>query len=132
MWFAGLPSAGGYAPLWQVAHCAVTVTCVWLKREGFQAAVVWQLMQLVAPTGMWFVFLPVAVLPLWQPLQLVAAVNVLWSTLAEDQSEVDLWQVSHTVWPAWMAVLGRELKWQVAHWVVTDTLLCSLAGVHDA
>ena len=38
--------------------------------------------------------LPVAVLPLWHPTQLVAAVNVLWSTFAELQLVVDLWQLS--------------------------------------
>jgi hypothetical protein len=100
VWLADLPSAGGYAPLWQLEHCAVTVTWLWFHFVGFQPVVEWQLMQLVAATGMCVVFLPVAALPLWQLLQLVATVNVLWSTLAEDQSEVDLWQVSHTVWPA--------------------------------
>ena len=82
MWVAPLPSAGGKLPEWQVAHCAVTGTCVWLKLLGFQFAVPWQLAQLVAPTGMWLVGLPVAPLPLWHPVQLVAAVNVVWSTRA--------------------------------------------------
>ena len=55
----GLPSAGGYAPVWQVAHCPVTTTWVWLNSEGFQVAVgLWQEMQLVEPTGMWVTGLP--------------------------------------------------------------------------
>ena len=54
----------------------------------------WQLKQLTV-VGMWLLALPVAVLPLWQVVQLVAVVNVLWSTLAPVQTAVDLWQVSH-------------------------------------
>ena len=76
MWLAGLPSAGWKAPLWQLAHCAVTVTCVWFHRLGFQVLgdLLWQLMQLVLPTGMCVAGLPEAVVPLWQLAQLVAAV----------------------------------------------------------
>ena len=61
--------------------------------------VLWQLMQLVADTGTCVPGLPVAALPLWQVLQLVAVVKRLWSTLADAQLLVDLWQVSHTVCP---------------------------------
>ena len=51
--------------------------------------------------------LPVAVLPLWQVAQTVAAVNVLWSTLAPAQVLVLLWQLSQLpVTVAWVAVLG--------------------------
>ncbi|MGH7460547.1 MAG: hypothetical protein ACREMA_05910 [Longimicrobiales bacterium] len=64
MWVAGRPSAGGNAPLWQVEHWFVTVTWVWLKRDGLQLAVVWQLMQLAAPTGTCVAGLPVADVPL--------------------------------------------------------------------
>ncbi|MFO1328939.1 MAG: hypothetical protein U1F56_16390 [Rubrivivax sp.] len=60
--------------MWQVAHCAVTVTCVWFHLVGVQPLVAWQLKQLVAPTGMWLADLPAAALPLWQLAQLVAAV----------------------------------------------------------
>jgi hypothetical protein len=60
---------------------------------------------------------------------LVAAVNVLWSTLAPVQVLVDLWQLSHTVCPACVVLLGLALVWQVAHCVVTVTPRCSLAGV---
>ena len=127
-----LPPAGGKAPVWQVTHWLVTVTWLWLKRLGFQPVVAWQLMQLVAPTGTWVTALPVATLPLWQLLQLVATVNVLWSTFAPDQLLVDLWQVSQTDWPAWMVVAGLLPAWQVPHWLVTFTLLCSLAGVQLA
>ena len=77
MWFARLVSAGGNAPLWQLAHWLLTVTCVWFHFDGTQPLTLWQLAQLAAPTGMWVEFLPVALLPLWQLEQLVAAVNVL-------------------------------------------------------
>ncbi|TXC67324.1 hypothetical protein FSC37_21380 [Piscinibacter aquaticus] len=60
----------------------------------------------MAPTGTWVALLPVAVLPLWHVVQLVAAVKVLWSTFAEAQLVVDLWQFSHTVCPLWIGVLG--------------------------
>ena len=118
--------------MWQVAHWAVTVTWLWLKRLGFQPVVAWQLMQLVAPTGTWVTALPVAMVPLWQLLQLVATVKVLWSTFAPDQLLVDLWQVSQTVCPACTVVAGLAAAWQVAHWVLTLTLLCSRAGVQLA
>ena len=92
--------------MWQVEHCAATFTWVWFHFDGSQVAVAWQAKQFVAPTGMWFPALPMAALPLWQLAQLVAAVNVLWSTFAPAQLAVDLWQVSHTVTPACTGVLG--------------------------
>ena len=125
-----MPSAGGKVPVWQLAHCAVTGTCVWLKRLGFQAVVVWQLMQLVVPTGMCVVGLPVAPVPLWQVVQLVADVKVLWSTLAPVQVVVERWQFSHTVWPTCTVVVGLIDRWHVEHCAVIVTLLCTLAGVH--
>jgi hypothetical protein len=118
--------------VWQLAHCAVTGTWVWLKRLGFQVAVVWQLMQLVVPTGMCVLGLPVAALPLWQVLQTVAAVKVLWSTFAPSQVVVDRWQFSHTVWPVCTGVVGRADRWHVEHCAVIVTLLCTRAGVHEA
>jgi hypothetical protein len=125
---AGLPSAGGKAPLWQLAHWLVTGSWVWFHLVGFHPVVAWQLMQLVAATGMCAAGLPVALLPLWQLAQLVAAVKLLWSTLAVFQLLVLLWQFSQTVWPAWMAVLGLLLAWQLAQLSITVTLACSLAG----
>ena len=98
---------------------------------GFQPVVAWQLMQFVAPTGMWAAGLPVALLPLWQLLQLVATVNVLWSTLAPVQLVVLRWQFSQTVCPAWTAVLGLLPAWQLAQLFTRVTLVCSRAGVHD-
>ena len=93
--------------MWQLAHCAVTVTCVWFHLLGVHAVVLWQAKQLVAATGMWAAGLPVAVLPLWQVLQVVAALKVLWSTLAPVHVLVDLWQLSQLpVTVAWMAVVG--------------------------
>ncbi len=38
--------------------------------------------------------LPVVGLPLWQDAQLVDAPYAPWSTLADDQVLVDLWQLS--------------------------------------
>ena len=81
--------------------------------------------------------LPVAVLPLWQVEQVVAAVNVLWSTDAPVQTLVDLWQVSHAavVW-IWFDDLpgagGKLPLWQVAHCADTETLVWNLAGAHEA
>ena len=74
MWLADLPSAGGKPP--RVAGRAVlaTVTWVWFHLWAVQPVVAWQVMQLVAPTGMCVPDLPVAVLLLWQLAQLVAAV----------------------------------------------------------
>ena len=138
MCVADLPSAGGNAPLWQLAQLFAATVCVWLKVVGFHEVTLWQATQLVAATGTWVALLPVAALPLWQLLQFVAAVNVLWSTFAKFQSVVDLWQFSHTVWPVWMAVLGLPTAggkvpvWQVAHCVLIDTALWNLAGVHAA
>ena len=78
MWFARLVSAGGNAPLWQLAHWFATVTCVWFHLDGTQPVTLWQLAQLAAPTGMWLPGLPVTPPPpLWQPAQLVATVKVL-------------------------------------------------------
>ena len=128
-----MPSADAKVPVWQLAHCAVTGTCVWLKRLGFQLLVLWQAAQLVLPTGTWLLGLPAAPLlpppPLWQVPQAVAALKVLWSTRAPDQLLVDRWQLSQLVCPACTVVLGLLPLWQVLHWAVTLTLLCSLAGV---
>jgi hypothetical protein len=62
--------------VWQLAHWAVTTTWVWFHFVGVQPVVLWQLKQFVAPTGTWVPDLPVAVLPLWQDAQLVAALKV--------------------------------------------------------
>ena len=88
--------------------------------------VVWQAMQLVAPTGMCVLFLPVAPLPLWHDEQFVATVKVLWSTFAPVQVVKDLWQVSQAVCPTCTVVLGFALAWQVLHCDATVTLACSL------
>ena len=107
----GRPSAGGKAPLWQVEHCAVTGTCVWFHLVGVQPVVLWQLMQLVAPTGMWLPGLPVALLPLWQEAHCVAVVNLLWSTLAAAQLLVLLWQDSQPpLTLAWVGVAGLAVR----------------------
>ena len=98
---------------------------------GFQPVVAWQLMQFVAPTGMWTAGLPVALLPLWQLAQFVAAVKLLWSTFAVFQLLVLLWQLSHTVWPACSALAGRLDRWHEEQLLTTVTLVCSLAGVHE-
>ena len=129
-----MPVAGGKPPLWQVEHWLVTLCWVWFHLVGFQEVVLWQLTQL-SVVGICWVFLPEAAEPLWQEEHTVALVKRLWSTLAEAQLLVDLWQFSQVVWPLWMAVAGLavrpklELMWQVAHWVDSDTLECSFEGV---
>lgn len=111
-------------------------TWLWLNLVGIQPVVLWQLKQLTA-VGMWFPRLPVAVVPLWQLEQLVAMVNVEWSTLAPAQPVV-LWQLSQLVTPAWIGVLGLPTAggklpvWQLAHWLLTETLLWNRAGAHAA
>ena len=129
------PSAGGYPPVWHDAHCAVTVSCVWFHLVGVQPLTVWQLAQLVLPTGMWLPDLPVALLPLWQLAQLVAVVKPLWSTLADDQLLVDLWQLSQLpLTPACSALPGlptagaKAPVWQLLQLALMDVLACTLAG----
>ena len=77
MWFAGLPWAGGRLPVWQLAHCAATAVWVWFQLLGLKLVVEWQRKQLVDPTGTWLAGLPLALLPLWQMAQLVAALKPL-------------------------------------------------------
>ena len=72
----GLPSAGGKPPVWQLAHCAVTVVCVWFQLLGLKLVVEWQLMQLVEPTGTCPLGLPLTDTPLWQLAQFVAALKL--------------------------------------------------------
>lgn len=78
----------------------------------------------------------VALLPLWQLVQFVDEVKVLWSTLADDHEVADLWQVSHTVTPLWIGVPGLPTAggklpvWQVAHCLVTATEAWNVAGAH--
>jgi hypothetical protein len=135
----GRPSAGGKAPLWQVEHWPVIDPCepwAWLNLVGLQLLTAWQLKQLIV-VGMCAAGLPVAVLPLWQVVQFVAAENVLWSTAAPVQTLVDLWQVSHAevvwMWLDDLPVAGGKLPlWHVAHCAVTDTLVWNLAGAHAA
>ena len=80
----------------------------------------------------WLEPLPVALLPLWQLVQVVALVKVLWSALAPVQPAVDLWQLSQA------AVVARCVAdlpvavvpvWQLEQPVLTDTLTWNLAGV---
>jgi hypothetical protein len=139
---AGLPSAPGYAPVWQLAHWLATETCVWLNVLGVNAVVLWHAMQFVAPTGIWVAGFPVAVAPLWHVTQLVAAVNVLWSKRATGDHAMVRWHVSHDavvttcpaglpgacmpLWhvaqvpaatPAWFifAPLKATVEWHVSH-----------------
>jgi hypothetical protein len=86
----------------------------------------------LAVVEMWVAFLPVAVVPLWQVEQLVAAVNVLWSTFAPVHTVVDLWHDSQVAVVAmWLADLpvATVPLWQLAQLVVTAaTLAWYLAG----
>ncbi|MBL0147938.1 MAG: hypothetical protein IPP87_04085 [Ideonella sp.] len=73
---------------------------MWFQLLGLNLPVAeWQAMQLVAPTGMCPLGLPITGEPLWQVAQLVATVNVLWSGLAPSQVLV-VWQPSQLVTPA--------------------------------
>ena len=119
---------------WQLAQPVVVDTLAWyLAGNQLVKPLVWQVLQL-ADVGMWLLDLPVASLLLWQLAQLVAEVKPLWSTLAPVQVVVLLWQVSHTVTPLWMVVLGLDVRpkadvaWQLAQPVVVDTLAWYLAG----
>ena len=91
----------------------------------------WQVVQL-AVVLTWLAVLPVALLPLWQLVQVVALVNVLWSALAPVQVVLDLWQLSQ------LAVVDRcdavlpvatVPLWQLEQPVLTATLAWNLAGV---
>ena len=121
--------------MWQLAHWAAVVTWVWFHLVGVQPVTPWQLKQLVEPTGMWSAFLPVVGLPLWHDAQFVAALNVPWSTLADDQVLVLLWQLSQL--PVTLACVlllglptagGKAPVWQLAQPVLIDALACTLAG----
>ena len=76
--------------------------------------------------------LPVALVPLWQLVQVVAEVNVLWSALAPVHVVLDLWQLSQlAVVERWLAVLpvATVPLWQVEQPVLTATLAWNFAGV---
>jgi hypothetical protein len=85
----------------------------------------WQLEQL-SEVMTWLDDLPVAVWPLWQLAQLVAAVNVVWLTLVPLQVLVDLWQLSQLdavdKWLPDLPVATTPL-WQLAQPDATDTLI---------
>jgi hypothetical protein len=59
---------------------------------GFQPVVLWQLMQFTE-VGMCVPVFPVAALPLWQLVQLVAEVNPLWSMPVAGNQAAVLWHV---------------------------------------
>jgi hypothetical protein len=125
--------------VWQLAHWAATVTCVWFHFVGVQPVTLWQLKQLVAATGMCVPDLPVAALPLWHCAQLVLALKPLWFTLADDHVLVELWQLSQLpVTDAWIAeeglptAGGNAPEWQLAQPLPMLTALCTLAGVQLA
>jgi hypothetical protein len=66
----------------------------------------WQLKQLVAPTGICVAGLPLAETP-WQLAQFVVAVYVLWSTFAPPQLAELLWQLSQLpLTVTWVALIG--------------------------
>ena len=121
--------------MWQLTHWAVTLTWVWFHFDGVQPLTLWQLKQPVEPTGMCVADLPVAAVPLWHDAQFVVALNTVWSTLADDQLLVDLWQLSQLpLTPAWMALDGlpaagaKPPLWQLAQPLVKVTLVCTLAA----
>ena len=76
--------------------------------------------------------LPVALVPLWQLVHVVALVKVLWSALAPIQIVVDLWQLSQfAVVDRCDAVLpvATVPLWQLEQPVLTATLAWNFAGV---
>ena len=80
----------------------------------------------------WLAFLPVALAPLWQLVQVVAEVKVLWSALAPSHLLLDLWQLSQAAVVArWLLLLPLATVplWQVEQPVLTATLAWNLAGV---
>ena len=130
-----LPTAGGKLPLWQLAQLVVTVTFACNLAGAQVVKLLWQVPQVLRVVGMWLLALPVAVEPLWQVEQLVAAVNVEWSTLAPVHTVVELWQVSQAavvwMWPAFLPTAGGKLPvWQDAHCALIETLLWNRAGDH--
>ena len=90
----------------------------------------WQVVQL-SVVETWLTVLPVAVVPLWQVEQTVAAVNTEWSTFVPSQVVVDLWQVSQLAevckWLPLLPVATVPL-WQLEQPEATDTLMWNLAG----
>jgi hypothetical protein len=70
----------------------------------------WHESHLLAPvvTGMCDAGLPVAVLPLWQESQVPVptALAAEWAKLADDQLDVERWQLSHAVTEAWIVLEG--------------------------
>ncbi len=81
----------------------------------------------------WLALLPVALVPLWQLVQVVAVVNVLWSALAPVHVVLDLWQLSQlAVVDKWLfdLPLATVPLWQLEQPVLIATLMWSLAGVH--
>ena len=72
---------------------------------------------------------------MWQLAQLVAALKPLWSTLADDQLLVDLWQLSQL--PVTLACVlfdglptacAKAPVWQLLQLLLIDALACTLAG----
>ena len=89
----------------QCAELPGTEVVVTMCAEFLPVALVplWQLKQLVPPTGTCAVDLPLAAAPLWQLAQLVLALKVLWSVRAPAHVAVLLWQLSQLpVTVAWM------------------------------
>ena len=86
-----------------------------MKVAGFQAVVRWHWSQ-AAVVGMWPLFLPVAVEPLWQVAH-EPAVTELWLNVAGFHPVVR-WQLSHAAvvgtWELFLPVAVEPL-WQVAH-----------------
>ena len=72
---------------------------------------------------------------MWQLAQLVAALKLPWSTLADDQVLVDLWQLSQlpvtaacVLFDGLPAAGAKAPVWQLLQLALTDALACTLAG----
>ena len=67
---------------------------MWFQLLGLKLLVLWQLVQLLEPVGMWLADLPLAVEPLWQLAQLVAEVKPAWSMPLAGEKALVEWQLS--------------------------------------
>ena len=86
----------------------------WLKVAGIQASVEWQVPH-SAVVGMWFVPLPVALVPLWQRAQVPE--TCAWSTRVAGFQALVAWQLSQLVSVVMcVRVLARRVRRRCGSW----------------
>ena len=84
----------------------------------------WQVSQ-VALVSKWVLVLPVAVVPLWQLMQLLETVTLTWNLAGSQVLVPLLWQVSQLAdVVTWLAVLPLAIVplWQLKQPLLTETL----------